>query len=166
MADQSEKIQKVSLIISRGALEGIYPPLIMANGARMEGIEVNLLFTFYGLYGVLKKYMGRLKVATVGNPALRVPSAKGMRLPALLGAVPGISGFATRKMKRGLEELDIPPLPEFIERIHDAGGKIYACKATADLFRIHRSDFCPQVSRVLTIAEFFEIAGGGQIIYT
>ena len=36
-------IEKVSIIISKGSLEGIYPGLIMANGARMEGIEANRL---------------------------------------------------------------------------------------------------------------------------
>ena len=69
------KIKKVSIIISRGSLEGIYPGLIMANGARMEGIEANLFFTFFGLYGILKKYMSHIHVATVGNPAMRVPDA-------------------------------------------------------------------------------------------
>ena len=52
-----EKIKKVSIIVSKGSLDGIYPGLIMANGARMEGIEANLFFTFFGLYGVLTKYM-------------------------------------------------------------------------------------------------------------
>ena len=33
------KITKVSIIISKGSLDGIYPGLIMANGARAEGIE-------------------------------------------------------------------------------------------------------------------------------
>ena len=37
-----DKIDKVSIIISKGSLEGIYPGLIMANGARTEGIEANL----------------------------------------------------------------------------------------------------------------------------
>ena len=37
-----DKIQKVSIIISKGGLDGVYPGLIMANGARMEGIEANL----------------------------------------------------------------------------------------------------------------------------
>jgi hypothetical protein len=32
-------IEKVSIVISKGSLEGVYPGLIMANGARMEGIE-------------------------------------------------------------------------------------------------------------------------------
>ena len=36
-------IEKVSIIVSKGSLEGIYPALIMANGARAEGIEANLV---------------------------------------------------------------------------------------------------------------------------
>jgi len=38
----TDKIEKVSIIISKGSLEGVYPGLIMANGARMEGIEANV----------------------------------------------------------------------------------------------------------------------------
>ena len=34
-------IEKVSIIVSKGSLEGIYPALIMANGARAEGIEAS-----------------------------------------------------------------------------------------------------------------------------
>ena len=30
----NDKINKVSIIVSKGSLEGIYPALIMANGAR------------------------------------------------------------------------------------------------------------------------------------
>ncbi len=44
-----EPISKVSIIISKGSLDGVYPGLIMANGARAEGIEANLFFTFFGL---------------------------------------------------------------------------------------------------------------------
>ena len=35
----TEPIEKVSIVISKGSLEGIYPALIMANGARNEGID-------------------------------------------------------------------------------------------------------------------------------
>ena len=44
-----QAITKVSIIVSKGSLEGIYPALIMANGARMEGIEANVFFTFFGM---------------------------------------------------------------------------------------------------------------------
>ncbi|MGA1539607.1 MAG: DsrE/DsrF/DrsH-like family protein, partial [Chthoniobacterales bacterium] len=53
-----------------------------------------------------------------------------------------------------------------IEMIHDAGGKLYACKATVDMFHLTPDDFCPQVEKVLTVGEFYELAGGGQIIFT
>jgi peroxiredoxin family protein len=162
----SDKIKKVSIVVSKGSLDGIYPGLIMGNGARMEGIEANIFFTFFGLYAVLKKYMGSIKIATVGNPAMRVPDAKGFPLPTILGAIPGMSAFATHMMNKEMEALDIPPIPEFIEMIHDAGGKLYACKATVDMFHLTPDDFCPQVEKVLTVGEFYELAGGGQIIFT
>jgi peroxiredoxin family protein len=38
-------IEKVSIIVSKGSLEGIYPALIMASGAPAEGIEASLFFT-------------------------------------------------------------------------------------------------------------------------
>ena len=166
MPDQPDRIKRVSIIVSRGSLDGIYPGLIMANGARMEGIEASLFFTFFGLYGILKKYMGNIKIATVGNPAMRVPDAKGFPLPTILGALPGMSTFATAMMKKEMDKLDIPPVPEFIEMIHDAGGKIYACKATVDMFHLTKDDFCPQVDKVLTVGEFYELSAGAQIIFT
>lgn len=161
-----DRIRKVSIIVSRGTLDGVYPGLIMANGARMEGIEANLFFTFFGLYAVLKGFQDKLRIATVGNPALRVPHAKGVPLPTLLGALPGMSAFATRRMKQEMEKLDIPPVSEFLEMIHDAGGRIYACKATVDMFHLTPADFVPQVDQVLTVGEFYELSGGAQIIFT
>ena len=86
----------------------------MANGARMEGIEANLFFTFFGLDAIRKDRYENIKVATVGNP--------GMHMPTWLGALPGFSALATRMMKRQMEKIDIPPIPEFIELVADSGA--------------------------------------------
>lgn len=153
-----EKIKKVSIIVSKGSLEGIYPGLIMANGARMKGIEANLFFTFFGLDAITKKKMHNIKVATVGNPA--------MGIPTLIGALPGMSAFATNMMKKQMEELDIPPIPEFIEMINDAGGKIYACLASVEMFKLKKEDFCDQLEGVLTVGDFYDLSAGGEIIFT
>ena len=161
-----EPIKKVSIVVSKGSLDGIYPGLIMANGARMEGMEANLFFTFFGLYGILKKYQDKIRIATVGNPAMRVPDAKGFPLPTLLGALPGMSAFATSMMMKEMDKLDIPPVGEFIEMISDAGGKIYACKATVDMFHLTEDDFVPQMDKVLTVGDFYELSAGGEIIFT
>ena len=161
-----EKIKKVSIIVSRGSLDGVYPGLIMANGARMEGIEANLFFTFFGLHAIVKRKMDHIKIATVGNPALCVPTAMGTGMPTCLGGIPGMSWIATRMMKQEMEKIDIPPVGEFIEMIHDAGCNIYACKATVDMFKLTRHDFCAQVDKVLTVGEFYEASAGAQIIFT
>lgn len=154
----AETIRKVSIIISKGSLEGIYPGLIMANGARMEGIEANVFFTFFGLDAITKRRQRRIKVATVGNP--------GLHLPTWLGAVPGMSGFVTRQMQREMEKLDIPPVAEFIELIADSGGRLYACKASVEMFKLTKDDFVDRVDDILTVGEFYELAGGGQIVFT
>lgn len=153
-----EKIKKVSIIISKGSLEGVYPGLIMANGARMEGIETNLFFTFFGMEAIITKKMDKLKVATVGNPA--------MHMPTMLGMIPGMSAFATSMMKKEMEKIDIPPLGEFVEMIHDAGAKLYACKATVDMFHLAADDFCEQTDSIINVGKFYEISAGGQIIFT
>lgn len=156
MAD-NEKIKKISIVISKGSLEAIYPGLIMANGARMSGIECNVFFTFYGLDAITKKKMDKVKVATVGNPA--------MGIPTLVGALPGMSSIATKMMQNEMEKLDIPPIPEFVEMIQDAGGKLYACLATVEMFKLKKEDFIDG-TEVLTVGEFYDIAAGGQIIFT
>lgn len=158
MSKENEKLKKVSIICSKGSLEGVYPALIMANGARMEGIEANLFFTFFGMDAIIKKRMDKIKVATVGNP--------GMHMPTLLGAIPGMSAMATMMMKKKMNQLDIPPISEFLEMIHDAGGKLYACKASVDMFGLTMDDFCPQVEKILTVGEFYNLSAGAQIIFT
>ncbi len=151
-------IEKVSIVVSKGSLEGVYPALIMANGARMEGIEADLFFTFFGIDAIRRNRNRHIKVATVGNP--------GMHMPTLLGALPGFSAIATRMMQRQMEKLDIPPIPEFVELLDDSGAGLYACKASVEMFGLTIDDFVPQVDEIISVGEFYEQAAGGQIIFT
>ena len=157
-ATAPKTIEKVAIVISKGSLEGVYPGLIMANGARMEGIEADLFFTFFGLDAIRKDRFEKIKVATVGNP--------GMHMATLVGALPGMSWVATKMMQRKMEKLDIPPIPEFIELISDSGAGLYACKASVDMFKLTKDDFVPFLDDVLTVGEFYELATGGEIIFT
>ena len=151
-------IEKVSIIVSKGSLEGIYPALIMANGARAEGIEANLFFTFFGLDAITKKRHEHIKVATVGNP--------GLHLATIVGALPGMPGLMTSYLEHKMAKLDIPSIPEFIEMIADTGAGLYACKASVDLFGLEKNDFIDQVKDIITVGEFYDLAAGGQIIFT
>lgn len=151
-------ITKVSIVVSKGSLEGVYPGLIMGNGALMDGIDASIFFTFFGLEAIIKSKMNKMKVATVGNPA--------MHIPTFAGAMPGMSALATMMMKREMEKLEIPPVGEFIEMIHDAGGAIYACRAAMDMFHYTKSDLCDEVDDILTVGAFYEVSAGAQIIFT
>lgn len=154
----SDTINKVSIIISKGSLDGVYPGLIMANGARAEGIEADLFFTFFGLDAIHKAHYDHIKMAAVGNP--------GLHMATWLGCFPGASGLLTHYMDRKMDKLDIPPVPEFIEMIADTGAGLYACQASADLFGLEKNDFIPQVNDIITVGEFYTKAAGGQIIFT
>ncbi|HUZ98780.1 MAG TPA: DsrE/DsrF/DrsH-like family protein [Gaiellaceae bacterium] len=155
---EPKTIEKVAIVISKGSLEGIYPGVIMANGARMEGIDADLFFTFFGLDAIRRDRYENVKVATVGNP--------GMHMPTLLGALPGFSALATRMMQRQMEKIDIPPIPEFIELVADSGAHLYACRATVDMFGLTIDDFVPQVDEIISVGEFYAKAAGSQIIFT
>jgi len=154
----AEPLTKVAIVVSKGSLEGIYPALILANGARMEGIEADLFFTFFGLDAIRKDRQAKIRVATVGNP--------GMHIPTLVGVIPGMSWLATKMMAGKMDELDIPPIGEFLELIHDSGGGIYACHASVEMFDLEPDDFVPQVDGILTVGEFYERSAGAQVVFT
>ena len=151
-------IEKVAVVVSKGSLEGIYPGLILANGARMEGIEAHVFFTFFGLDAIRRGRNEHIKVATVGNP--------GMHMASLLGVLPGMSALATRMMARQMEKLDIPPIPEFVELLSDSGAKLWACKASVDMFGLTKESFVPQVEDIITVGDFYGLAAGGEVIFT
>jgi peroxiredoxin family protein len=164
--EQKYPIKKVNLICAKGAIEDVYATLILANGAVMEGIETNLFFTFFGLDAIIKGRMDKLHTAVVGNPALRLPG--GLRMPTLLGIIPGMESFTSWMMKGEMEKLDVPPVSEFLDLITAGGGKIYACKMAMDMFKFKKEDLSEHVSGILTVGEFYEHAGGEgtQIIFT
>src|SRR5207253_10526344 len=112
-------------------------------GARTAGIEAPLFFALFCRDAIIKKRMDHFKVATVGNPAMHIPS--------WLGALPGMSSFATSMMKKEIDKPDIPPIGEFLTMIHDAGGEIFACKASVDMFHLKQDDFCPELDGVISV---------------
>ena len=79
---QETKVQKMLFILSKATIENVYAAFIMANGARMEGIESEIFFTFFGLEAIQQKKLNDLRVANVGNPALHIPT--------MLGGLPGM----------------------------------------------------------------------------
>lgn len=159
-------LKKVCLICAKGSIEDVYATLILANGAVMEGIETKLFFTFFGLDAITRKRMNKLHTSTVGNPAMRMPG--GLPFPTLLGILPGVESGVSAMMKSQMAKLDIPPVDEFLDMIVAGGGEIYACKLASDMFKIKKEDLSEHVKDILTVGDFYALAGGDntQIIFT
>ncbi|MDX2445461.1 MAG: DsrE/DsrF/DrsH-like family protein [Bacteroidales bacterium] len=159
-------LKKVCIICAKGSIEDVYATLVMANGAVMEGIEAKVFFTFFGLDAITKKQMNKLHTSTVGNPAMRMPG--GLPFPTLLGAIPGVEAGVSAMMKNQMEELDMPPVDEFLDMITAGGGEIYACKLATDMFKLELKDLSDHVIDIITIGDFYALAGGQytQIIFT
>lgn len=163
---EENPLKKVCIICAKGSIEDVYASLVMANGAVMEGIETNLFFTFFGLDAITKKQLKKLHTATIGNPAMRMPG--GLAFPSILGMLPGVEAGVSAMMKKQMADLDIPPVDEFLEMITAGGGKIFACKLAADMFKLEMEDFSDEVSDIITIGDFYALSGGTntQIIFT
>lgn len=152
-------VKKALFICSKATLESVYACFVMANGARMEGIEAEIFFTFFGLEAIQKKRLEHLHVATVGNPA--------MHMPTMIGGLPGMEAFATKMMKDKMEKLNIPPVDEFLEILSASGVKLWACLLAIDMFDLKKEDLIDEIDGILTIGDFYGRAAGTgtQIIF-
>lgn len=152
-------VKKVLFICAKATIDSVYAAFIMANGARMEGIESEIFFTFFGLDAITKKKLKNLHVATVGNPA--------MGIPTMIGGLPGMEAFATKMMKAKMEKLDMPPVDEFIEILSASGVKLWACKLAVEMFDLTEKDLIDELDGILTIGDFYGRAEGEgtQIIF-
>jgi peroxiredoxin family protein len=151
--------RKLCIIASKGSLDMAYPPLILANAARMSGIETHVFFTFWGLDMINKKKMNKLNVAVVGNPSMH----PWFHIPTLLGIIPGMSAAASWMMRGEIKKLDFPPVGEFVELLVDAGAHLYGCKMSMDMMKLTKDDLVDG-AEVLGAMEFMDLSEGGQII--
>jgi peroxiredoxin family protein len=137
-----------------------YPPLILANAARMSGIDVEMFFTFWGLDIITKKKMNSLNVATVGNPNMH----PWVGIPTIIGAIPGMSAAASWMMRREIKKLGFPRVPDFIQLVMDAGANVYGCTMSMDMMNLTVDDLVDGAT-VLGAMEFMDLTEGAQILF-
>ena len=152
MSENKGEIKKMMIILSKATLENVYDAFVLANGARMEGIEAEIFFTFFGLEAIHTKKLEHLHVATVGNPA--------MHMPTMLGGLPGMEALATSMMKKEMEKIDMPDVREFIEILSASGVKLWACKLAMDMFHYKKEDLYEGVEAVITVGDFYKQSSG------
>ncbi|HVX49498.1 MAG TPA: DsrE/DsrF/DrsH-like family protein [Chitinophagaceae bacterium] len=152
MNEYNGEVKKMMIILSKASLENVYAAFVLANGARMEGIEAEMFFTFFGLEAIHKKRLEHLHVATVGNPAVHIPT--------LIGGLPGMETLATNMMKKEMEKLDIPGVLEFLDILKASGVKLWACRLAMDMFHYTKADVYDDIDGVITVGDFYKQGAG------
>jgi len=150
--------RRVAIICSKGGLDEAYPALILANAARMAGIEAFIFFTFYGLDVITERKVDTLHVNMVGNPS--------SPMPTVVAGLPCMERFAAKMMKTRMDEMELPTVREMLEILHDSGAELYACELAMDMMKIDRDDLIPQVRDVITAGDFYDMSDGAQVIFT
>ena len=159
--EQDDSLERLLVILSKGAMQDAYAALIMANGAVMEGIETHMFFTFFGLDAITKETQDRLTIPTVGNPSMM------RNVPTMVAGLPGVEALATKMMRSEMEEHDIPPVSEFLEMIVAGGGTLHGCDLAAEMFDLGPEDLVDEVEDIITVGEMLELAGGerSQVVF-
>lgn len=152
--------KKLVLVASKGSLDMAYPPLILGNAARAAGYEVDIFFTFWGLDLITKCKNKNLHLATVGNPNMHPM----FHIPTMVGGLPGMSAMASSMMRKEIAALEVPPVDEFLDMLHEAGVGIYACLMTVDMMKLTKEDLV-DYAEIVDANQFIEMMEGAQTMF-
>ena len=165
----TDENRKIAFICSKGNLDMAYPALIMGWAALGNGIDVTIFFTFWGMDLINKSRVDRLEIPTVANSSMKMTmmgvNTGNLGIPNIMGVLPGMTAFATKLMKDKMEELQVPPVREYLQMLVDAGAKLYACKMSVDMMELTMDDFVDGVQDIVTAAEFIDMTGDAQVIF-
>lgn len=159
----------IAFICSKGTLDMAYPALIMGWAALGNGIDVTIFFTFWGMDLINKERVDHLEIAPVANTSMKMTmmgvKTGNLGIPNALGVLPGMTAFATKLMKDKMEQLQVPPVREYLQMLADAGAKLYACKMSVDMMGLSMADFVEGVDSIVTASDFMDMTDGAQIIF-
>jgi peroxiredoxin family protein len=164
----TEENRHIAFICSKGNLDMAYPALIMGWAALGNGIDVTIFFTFWGMDLITEDRVDHLQIPPVANTSMKmsmmgVPGNLG--IPNLMGALPGMTRFATSVMKKKIAGVDAPPVREYLQMLVDGGAKLYACKMSVDMMELKKEDFIDGVLDIVTAADFMDMTEGAQIVF-
>ena len=111
---------KAAFICVKDTLDGAYPSLVLGINSARLGMESKIFYSFMGLNMVLEGGVDRAKYFP----------------PGVLGAIPGMTSFATWMMKGKIDKANIPTLAELQEMAQLEGVELIACKMTVDMMEI------------------------------
>jgi len=124
-AQPSPEHQSCTFICSHDTLDGAYPALILAINSRRLGMDASVFFTFMGINVIRKGKAAKCRFVPSGT----------------MGAIPGMSAFASWMMRKKINAAGIPALDELMEMAQLEGVGFIACKMTMDMMSLRREKF-------------------------
>jgi peroxiredoxin family protein len=162
-AEGAPRKKRLALVASKGGLDEVYPVLIMASTAGALEWEVGVFCTFYGLDMVNVKRNPALQVAAVGNAAAPPPfTGVPVKVPAIVGMLPGMQRLSTWFMKRWMKKSNIPDYDSLMEICLESGVQFYACATTMGVMNVKPEDVMPEAS-CLGATAFLDYAADADI---
>lgn len=127
------KKNKLVIVVSRGTIDGLYPPLILATTGAAQGMDVHLYFTFGGMKLLTKQ------------------SADQLTTSADLG-------LSKEQLQGLLQKGGMPTVRDMLGRAKEMGVKIHACSPTMSVFGSGQEDLIPEVSDIIGASTYLDLA--------
>ncbi len=132
MADENRKL---AMVVFGGTVDKLYPAAIMASGAVMNDMDVDIFITFWGM----------------------MPFRKGA--PYQLQSVSKDHEEMGAAMMHAMQEKKVPSWYDTLQQAKEIGNvHVHACAMTADLFGLGQDDFEPIVDDIIGVGEFIDMA--------
>lgn len=162
-SEPATRPKRLALVASKGTLDMVYPPLILAVTAASMGWEVGIFCTFYGLDMVHKDRIKGFKVSAIGNPAMPPPiPAVPVKVPDIVGMLPGMNSVATAFMKSWMKRANIPTVEDLIGMCKEMGVRLIACATTMGVMGVRQEDLIPE-AECAGAAAFLDFASGADV---
>jgi len=131
---------KISMIVFSGTEDKLIPVGVIAQAAAALGYEVNIFFTGWAMFKLLKKL---------------APSVWPKEFEQM---VP--------KLQEGLARIKAPMWIEMLKQAKSMGAKVYVCSMMAEAAGLKKDDFDPSlVDDIVGVTTFLEMAKGGQVLF-
>jgi len=152
-------LPKLALVIFSDDLDRAIAAFLIASRAAVEGWEVKVFFTFWGL-SIVRDPKKRIKKK--GSEKLfdrMMPlGADGLKLSHM-----HMLGLGTSQMKKRMTEKKMLPLREMMREAKEFGVHFAACSLPMELMGFSKNEFIDEVDEVCSVGDYLEEAEGADL---
>ena len=132
-AGKQAKRNKLVIVVSKGTIDALYPPLILATTGAAQSMEVHLYFTFGGMKLLTKETSDHLLTSVD-------------------------LGLRTEELQALLQKGGMPTVRDMLKRAREMGVKIHACSPTMGVFGTTKESLLDEVDDIIGAATYLDYA--------